>query len=681
MSRFNLPLSIPRKDLTGEFLLDWDPNDTSWNWNNWTATDVTWVAADKWYVKECGNFNGSSSDINWPQVFDWVWDFSFVSWFRTSHTWDHQNIFAERKDSDWNQPNMLCFTRINSNNKFNFEIRNDSWDDYSLASDTEYTDWKWHLWVGYRKWSDIYINIDNWAEIKSMSATSDDVCDDNNLFDIWASRDEEVFDWDIWLVRVYNRVLTPQEIKNLYLEWLRKLWPWLLQQYPEVFKGCVWYWDFKNWELSNLTDWSLLTPNWDVAVTTDHLWIPDWAYSFDWDWDYFSKAHDDKYNWKTWLTISTFIYFKWLDWSDNDLAILDSRTSSENKWDYGFYLDNDKITIRIYKWENSDSEITSDTVLDNDKWYLLNAVYDDWSWDIKSYINGSLDKSWSWDSWLVSWSENTEPLSIWKCWQDWDFKDFNWYMSYIIIHNRPLSDDEISKLYTLTKKKYIYPNPKYTPYSLPNPTLFINWNRDWDKFFDISWNWNDWTQSGWVTDWRIGQIKWIWFDAANSQYIDTNYKYNVNEITFTWWINTTQVSDNKTWIISNYKKTDWHHIWMRLNKDSDGWQLTTYADDNTDNADWGVLSTSRINDWKWHFICYSFKANDTMKVYVDWVLENNHSTNVWNIDCDDNWLIWKDWEFDYYIDWDILNTRIFNQTLTPKQIEELYYAEKWNFIN
>ncbi len=42
--------TIPRDGLVAEYLLDWNANDTAWS-NNWTATNVTWVNADRGYVK------------------------------------------------------------------------------------------------------------------------------------------------------------------------------------------------------------------------------------------------------------------------------------------------------------------------------------------------------------------------------------------------------------------------------------------------------------------------------------------------------------------------------------------------------------------------------------------------------------------------------------------------------
>ena len=53
--------TIPRNWLVWEWLLDWNANDTSWSWYNWTATNVTYAKTTKGYQSQAGSFNGSSS--------------------------------------------------------------------------------------------------------------------------------------------------------------------------------------------------------------------------------------------------------------------------------------------------------------------------------------------------------------------------------------------------------------------------------------------------------------------------------------------------------------------------------------------------------------------------------------------------------------------------------------------
>jgi len=63
MSFYNYT-TIPTDWLIGEWLLDWTAIDSSWNWNDWTATDITWVDAERGYVRQCASF-------------DW-WDWHYI---------------------------------------------------------------------------------------------------------------------------------------------------------------------------------------------------------------------------------------------------------------------------------------------------------------------------------------------------------------------------------------------------------------------------------------------------------------------------------------------------------------------------------------------------------------------------------------------------------------------------
>lgn len=574
MSRFNLPLSIPRKDLVGEFLLDWNWNDSSWNWNDWTATDVTRVATDKWYVKECWQWSNWDANITYNSI-----------------TYKHSYIWI-----DW------VFTK-----------------DSAAVTDTKLT-------------------LDDWK--------------------------------DYWLLRFYNRELTTNEELNLKLEWLRKLWPWLLQQYPELFKGCAWYWDFKNWELSNLIDWALATNNW-ATLTTDHLWITDWAYSFDdqyIEWPLISDLIT------TWNYYSYWWRIKVIDDTDWQIFIDDYDWDTDSKfWLWVQYRNNDWKQLSIMCRYDSDNTFEQRININLNTWIHIFVVI---NWN-KMYVYLYWDLYWTVDIKDWNYIESAKLLfSSQHYWSNYTNKIVWWWKIWQVeIFDRVFSDNEISKLYTLTKKKYIYPNPKYTPYSLPNPKLFINWNRDWDTFFDISWNWNDWTQSGWVTDWRIWQIKWMWFDGNNT-------KIDVPDNLLDWMIFTVSVIISDKWDSSDsdWKIIDYRNSW----KDN---YFIFYHDNSDDTIQFTVdFWTSQqikvwvVNEWYKHYV---FTRDwDTFKVYKEWSIIWTYS--VWtNSFTWASWMIWQesdDWCARHF-NWYMSNVRIFNQALTPKQIEELYYAEKWNFIN
>ena len=110
------PTNIPTNWLVWAWDWDWNWLDRSWNWNNGTATNVTYTSADRWYVKEVGSFNGSSSKINiWANLFTWT-EFSthiFIKLNSLPTTWNKYIIYSHRVDF-WNWVALYI-----SNNKWN----------------------------------------------------------------------------------------------------------------------------------------------------------------------------------------------------------------------------------------------------------------------------------------------------------------------------------------------------------------------------------------------------------------------------------------------------------------------------------------------------------------------------------------------------------------------------------
>ena len=379
-----------------------------------------------------------------------------------------------------------------------WKIAYDYTDDWKTAIETNSTYiWLHHIVITREdKICNIYVDnkLDN-------SWTFEDAYNDTQKFEIWDNyngwSNTRFFNWDIWLLRIYHRIFTKQEIKALYYEWLRKLWQWILQQYPELFKWCVLYHDFKNWELSNIINWALATNNW-ATLTTDHLWIVNNAYSFDWSsnnidlWTYLNN-----YNKNLSVHVITKVWWDWtifIKWHDN----------SDNDWRW-FYIS--IISGNLHIWVVTTSDWT--------KWYDFDTWFTPTNWIYYNIIvthdndNSVLNVYVDWNNVYNTnnyWSDlravNSSLLWEWNKSSNY----YTWNISYLSVYNYNMSTNKAKQLYILTKKKYIYPNSKYTPANLPKQLLFINWNRNWNTFYDISWNGNDWTQSWWVTNWRIWQI-------------------------------------------------------------------------------------------------------------------------------------------------------------------------------
>lgn len=205
-----IPTKAPRDWLVAEYLLDWNANDTSWNVNDWNPLNISWVGAERGYVWKVASFNGSNSYISTPfslntlpisismwcnldtsswWVFfiwndNWGWDYSILYWFNWNviSAW----IWTSRMDSttaisywEWNHIVLTIDISWNANLYLN---------NISIASSSSGADtwWASTFYIGKKEtWTAYYM------------------------------------DGDIWLARIYDKVLSEDEIKELYLEWLR----------------------------------------------------------------------------------------------------------------------------------------------------------------------------------------------------------------------------------------------------------------------------------------------------------------------------------------------------------------------------------------------------------------------------------------------------------------------------
>ena len=671
------PDNIPRDGLVAEFLLDWTANDSSGNWNDWDVTDVTWSEAERGYVKEVASFNGSSSVLSIPKETlwtIWTWDFYVSWWYYLVDPWTDNypmlfwsyvntspykwpTIFFDPNNKEWGWDKIEF--RITADNKM-----------YSNISASSLYNWWHHIVLTRISWV-LYLYI-NWKLDNSWDDTTDIPTADY----AWICRDlnSQRRHWKTWLVRAsWTKWLSQNEIKTLYLEGLRKLWPNLLLQYPELFRWCVWYWDFRG-DASNLITWEVATVN-GATLTTDHLGYNNSAYSFDGDDDYIGEHTTDINLLKDIWEDDFSILVLWKK-TDNDWTFIRLWANNNSDEDFSSLKVNWNWKLAIYQYcDWTSKNFNWDTVLENNKDYLFTftRIHD----SEKIYINWELEKEATWYTNNWEWSRWSDFFAIWWWWKDYGSPEIqnvlNWSVYQVLIFNRALSASQIKQLYQLTSKKYIYPFAKYTPDSLPKPILHINWNRNGDTFYDISGNWNNGNQSGWVTSGRIGQSKWMGFDGSD-YYISTNYIQWDWDFTFSWIAMTNDMSGNKQcfmWAKSWDSNWDYYMLIFREDK----WWITFQYDINDSggqyfNSNWGS------KNWKKYIFALT-REWTTYKWYIDWKLTNT-TTIDWNLANNNAKLhIWA-WGVDNgdnnFIDWQIQDVRIFNQALSPKQIEQLYYA-------
>jgi len=448
-------LTIPREGLVWEWYLNWDAIDTSIGWDNWTATDVTWVNSDIGYQSKVGSFNGSSSkiDVPWNEIYRIAWDLSLSFWVKIQEAWKVYFIIECYDNWESLATNVLYSFHINDNNTF---IRlHEYWDwnnvSYNFSATINANEYYHILLIRDTNLKKINLYI-NWELIEQCSYSDNpqkDTSWNTQNISIWYHEDwsDHYLNWQLWLLRIYNRMLSEPEIKTLYLEWLQKLSPSRVA-YPELFKWLVGYWDFRNGDLSNLVDWSLATNNW-ATLTTDHLGYKNCAYSW-WTWD---EVITTKYNVSNIFT-HTVVFKVISDTSSNGQVLLECKWSDRNN--RSFIAINRNSSGDYLAWSicfyGNDGNTDNNLATDADNWI------NDWKQHIVSWtrdgVNNNklyldwnlLTTNWTLQSWDITSSFNT-ATHFWRYgWQSWWF---NWDISLIMTHNRVLSDSEIKLLHQL----------------------------------------------------------------------------------------------------------------------------------------------------------------------------------------------------------------------------------------
>ena len=111
--------------------LNWDATDSSWNWNNWTPTNIIWT----WWIvwSWSASFNGSNSYIKTSSI-NIVWwqpNISVVCWLYINSSWEYHFIWQDNISTRiWqiqtttnNWLNAVVFTD-NSNSSYSSTINN-----------------------------------------------------------------------------------------------------------------------------------------------------------------------------------------------------------------------------------------------------------------------------------------------------------------------------------------------------------------------------------------------------------------------------------------------------------------------------------------------------------------------------------------------------------------------------
>jgi len=206
-----------------------------------------------------------------------------------------------------------------------------------------------------------------------------------------------------------------------------------------LFDGLVAYYDFRNWDLSNLVTGEKATNN-GATLTTDHLGYENCAYHFSWvDWIYM--------NLNTYITWNTYTVWWWYKINSADTYwVLLTQWTTTNK--------TNKFTIEV----DSDWEITFVVPNTSGTGYWVSDAPPDWKWH---FFIGTFD--WTnvkfYKDWVLlgtttfSWTpvDNTDSITI-SAYSNSTTYNIKWDVSCIFLFDRVLAYNEIKLLYDLTKQ-------------------------------------------------------------------------------------------------------------------------------------------------------------------------------------------------------------------------------------
>ena len=565
--------TINRTWLVWEWLLDWTALDTSGNWNNWTATNVTYTWTDRGYQSQCGVFNGSWSYITCPSI-----NSSIVSTNRltincwvnaVNYAWtDNTRYIVSERQQSWS---FYIDFDLRINNTTNIASFRTAWASnvwlIELSSINPFNTWIWNMITAIYDWSYLYI-YKNWILDNSIAQSTPFATQSSQNLMIWRSYwwiSWDDWDWNIGWLRIFNRVLSQQEIQTLYQEWLKQLsgrwewslWDWLVSQWQNNLDNTLF--DSINWTTATLVWWT---------ATTDLFWV------------------------------------------------------------------NNAISNPSYTW----SSITYTT------WYTFE---NDWTWwAIKT------NPTWLSATWI------NRTTTLWK----------------IFLFNRTLSTSEVTNLQNICLKFYTSPTYKTLPKNLQDwMILWQAWDYSWTTAYDVSWNWNNWTLTNSPTPIRKYQHKWFSYNGS-TQNISVPYSsaFNTNNLSCWWFINLSSISNTSNHLII------WRDSWSTGTR---FFQLSVLQASGTiDFIVWNTSDTIfqfnpsvTLTAWKTYHVFVTVNWN-AVNIYLNWV-NIMSSTFTWTLKTGTSIWIWIWWISGSYLKWQIFNPVLYNRTLAPQEVQQLYISQ------
>ena len=203
----------PWSNTIAYYKFDWNTNDYSWNWYNfttiqWTAEYNTvntnkqaahflwtWIRASNWFAYRSNSWSPSS------------WNMTISFWYKClGSTWTTQEILCNR---DFHWYTWMCMLWPDKEYRFHGSAQERTW--HIL------TEWTWTQIVNVVNWGNCYVYI-NWNLVYSDSYSYGS--GSQSLCIWWVVRDvgtvEEPARWDLSEVIIESTPRTAQEVADYY---------------------------------------------------------------------------------------------------------------------------------------------------------------------------------------------------------------------------------------------------------------------------------------------------------------------------------------------------------------------------------------------------------------------------------------------------------------------------------
>lgn len=191
--------------------LNGNSNDASGNGNNWTDTNISYVAGKFW---QCASFNGTSSFISNVYSLRWTTTFTVSAWINTASTNAYRWIYTLYYQTSWSQE---CWN-FRQNNAWKIELTDMvTWDE---ASNTTLAANTWYYITYTRNWTahKFYVNgvLDKeFTRTVWVSAVTSTEWTTARIWR-WVQSSAQFWSGLIDEVIIENRAWTPVEIQKYY---------------------------------------------------------------------------------------------------------------------------------------------------------------------------------------------------------------------------------------------------------------------------------------------------------------------------------------------------------------------------------------------------------------------------------------------------------------------------------